>query len=89
MSQDLQATIDLAWEGRASLTAANSPQVREAVEQVIADELDHQRKTVDAARFAAYEKAADLMRTLVRSPRFIDFLTLPAYDRILKEEAAA
>jgi len=37
MSHDLQATIDLAWEGRASLTAANSPQVREAVEQVIAD----------------------------------------------------
>ena len=37
MSQDLQNTIDLAWEGRASLTAANSPQVREAVEQVIAD----------------------------------------------------
>ncbi|QTN25523.1 2,3,4,5-tetrahydropyridine-2,6-dicarboxylate N-succinyltransferase [Rhizobacter sp. AJA081-3] len=37
MSQDLQNIIDLAWEGRASLTAANSPQVREAVEQVIAD----------------------------------------------------
>ncbi len=37
MSQDLQAIIDLAWEGRASLTAANSPQVREAVDQVIAD----------------------------------------------------
>mgnify|MGYP001187668604 FL=1 len=37
MSQDLQATIDLAWEGRASLTAANSPQVREAVDEVIAD----------------------------------------------------
>jgi len=37
MSQDLQAIIDLAWEGRASLTAANSPQVREAVDEVIAD----------------------------------------------------
>jgi 2,3,4,5-tetrahydropyridine-2-carboxylate N-succinyltransferase len=37
MSQDLQNIIDLAWEGRASITAANSPQVREAVEHVIAD----------------------------------------------------
>jgi len=37
MSQQLQNIIDLAWEGRASLTAANSPQVLEAVQQVIAD----------------------------------------------------
>jgi 2,3,4,5-tetrahydropyridine-2,6-dicarboxylate N-succinyltransferase len=34
---ELQSTIDLAWEERASLTPANAPQVREAVEQVIAD----------------------------------------------------
>jgi len=37
MSQDLQATIDLAWEERARLTAASAPDVRAAVEQVIAD----------------------------------------------------
>jgi 2,3,4,5-tetrahydropyridine-2,6-dicarboxylate N-succinyltransferase len=37
MSSDLQNTIDLAWESRANLTATNSPQVREAVEQVISD----------------------------------------------------
>ena len=37
MSQQLQNIIDLAWEGRAILTAANSPQVLEAVQQVIAD----------------------------------------------------
>ncbi|MBX3605039.1 MAG: 2,3,4,5-tetrahydropyridine-2,6-dicarboxylate N-succinyltransferase [Piscinibacter sp.] len=37
MSQDLQNTIDLAWESRATLTATNSPQVRDAVEQVIGD----------------------------------------------------
>lgn len=33
----LQSTIDAAWEARASITAANAPEVREAVEQVIAD----------------------------------------------------
>jgi len=37
MSQPLQNIIDLAWEGRASITAANSPQVLEAVHQVIAE----------------------------------------------------
>ncbi|MDP1789480.1 MAG: 2,3,4,5-tetrahydropyridine-2,6-dicarboxylate N-succinyltransferase, partial [Methylibium sp.] len=33
----LQSTIDAAWEARASITAANAPEVREAVEQVISD----------------------------------------------------
>ena len=37
MSQQLQNIIDLAWESRATLSAVNSPEVREAVEQVIAD----------------------------------------------------
>jgi 2,3,4,5-tetrahydropyridine-2-carboxylate N-succinyltransferase len=36
-TQQLQATIELAWEARASLTPQNSPEVREAVEQVISD----------------------------------------------------
>ncbi|WP_428423881.1 2,3,4,5-tetrahydropyridine-2,6-dicarboxylate N-succinyltransferase [Methylibium sp.] len=33
----LQSTIDAAWEARASITAANAPEVREAVEEVISD----------------------------------------------------
>jgi 2,3,4,5-tetrahydropyridine-2-carboxylate N-succinyltransferase len=37
MSQQLQNIIDLAWENRATINAVNSPEVREAVEQVIAD----------------------------------------------------
>ena len=37
MSQQLQSVIDLAWENRASLTPANSPEIRDAVEHVIAD----------------------------------------------------
>lgn len=56
------------------------------VESMIAAELDKQKTTVDGTRYAAYEKAADLMRELVRSPRFIEFLTIPAYQRMLKEE---
>jgi 2,3,4,5-tetrahydropyridine-2-carboxylate N-succinyltransferase len=38
MTQDLQSIIDLAWEERAKLNAASaSPDIHEAVEQVIAD----------------------------------------------------
>ena len=33
----LQPVIDLAWDNRAEITAVNAPEVREAVEQVIAD----------------------------------------------------
>jgi malate synthase len=53
---------------------------------LIAAELERQKVSVDAVRYAAYEKAADLMRELVRAPQFIEFLTLPAYQRVLKEE---
>jgi 2,3,4,5-tetrahydropyridine-2,6-dicarboxylate N-succinyltransferase len=33
---DLQAIIDIAWEGRADITAINAPRVREVVEETIA-----------------------------------------------------
>ncbi len=35
--EQLQHIIDLAWEGRAQLSAINAPEVRDAVEHVIAD----------------------------------------------------
>jgi malate synthase len=56
------------------------------VESLIAAELEQQKVAVDAVRYGAYERAADLMRELVRAPEFIEFLTLPAYQRVLKEE---
>jgi malate synthase len=56
------------------------------VESLIAAELAKQKTAVDGVRYAAYEKAADLMRELVRSESFVEFLTLPAYQRVLKEE---
>jgi malate synthase len=59
------------------------------VENLIAGELAKQKAAVDSERYAAYEKAADLMRELVESPRFVEFLTLPAYQRVLKEEKFA
>ncbi len=41
---------------------------------------------VDATRYYAYERAAVLMRKLIESPTFPDFLTVPAYARILDRE---
>ncbi|MGB7744136.1 MAG: hypothetical protein WBL41_15320 [Terracidiphilus sp.] len=56
------------------------------VESAIANELSQQKSKVDEARYAAYEKAANLMRDLVLAPEFTEFLTLPAYERMLKDE---
>jgi len=56
------------------------------VESTIANELSEQRAKVDDVRYLAYEKAANLMRDLVLAPQFTEFLTLPAYERILKDE---
>jgi malate synthase len=56
------------------------------VESLIVAELEKQKTAVDAIRYAAYVKAADLMRELIKTPEFVEFLTLPAYQRILKEE---
>jgi malate synthase len=56
------------------------------VESLIDDELKQQKSAVDAERYTAYEKAAGLMRDLVRAPKFVEFLTIPAYHRVLKEE---
>jgi malate synthase len=56
------------------------------VESFIAAELAKQKSAVDTERYAAYVKAAELMRELVRAPRFVEFLTLPAYQRVIKEE---
>jgi malate synthase len=56
------------------------------VEKTIADELAATRPKVDAARYNAYERAAELMRKLIESPTFPEFLTVPAYAEVLKEE---
>ena len=56
------------------------------VETAIAEDLARARGVVDDVRYKAYEHAAELMRELVRSERFTEFLTVPAYARVLAEE---
>jgi malate synthase len=61
------------------------PVTVELVDEVIADELERAEAVVDATRYAAYVRAAELMRQLVRAPKFTDFLTVPAYDQVIAE----
>ena len=57
----------------------------ELCEQIIQEELDKAKKSGDPARYAAYEKAAQLTRDIVRAKSFVEFLTVPAYEKILSE----
>ena len=61
------------------------PVTVEMVDEVIADELERAKANVDAERYSAYVQAAELMRELVRAPKFMDFFTVPAYERVLAE----
>jgi malate synthase len=56
------------------------------VEQAIVDELAAMKPKVDDARYGAYERAAMLMRTLIASATFPEFLTVPAYAEVLAGE---
>ena len=58
----------------------------ELVEKTIADELRTTRPKVDETRFEAYQRAAKLMRKLIESPTFPEFLTVPAYAEVLEHE---
>lgn len=55
----------------------------ELVDSIITEELALAEIRVDATRFEAYKHAAFLMRELVKAPHFQDFLTVPAYARVL------
>ncbi len=55
-------------------------------DEYIDTELARARESVPPARFEAYEHAAFLMRELIKAPKFQDFLTVPAYARILDRE---
>jgi malate synthase len=61
----------------------------ELCEQIIDEELAKVKPGLDDERSHAYEKAASLMRDLIRDEKFTDFLTLPAYEQVLREEVFA
>ncbi|HWZ52602.1 MAG TPA: malate synthase A [Granulicella sp.] len=58
----------------------------EMVDQAITEELALAETRLDAERYESYKHAAFLMWELVRAPQFQEFLTVPAYARVLAGE---
>ena len=62
------------------------PVTAQLCDEVIDAELARAKEAFPPARFEAYEHAAFLMRELIKAPKFQDFLTIPAYNRVLDHE---
>ncbi len=58
----------------------------ELVDQAITEELALAEIRLDPVRLESTKHAAFLMRELVKAPHFQDFLTVPAYARVLASE---
>jgi malate synthase len=59
--------------------------------QTIDEELAKMRQAVGDRQYEAgrYTQAAAILRELIQAPHFVDFLTLPAYDRLQSAETAS
>jgi malate synthase len=64
---------------------------KELVRQIVREENDKVKAQMGDEAYAKgrYEDAAQLMIDLVEQPQFYEFLTLPAYDRIIADEKKA
>ena len=65
---------------------AGRPITTALCDEYIDAELARAKETVPPPRYQAYEHAAFLIRELIKSPKFQDFLTVPAYARIPDRE---
>jgi malate synthase len=74
------------WVHHHAVLEDGRPVTEALVEQAIVDELAAMKPKVDDARYGAYERAAMLMRSLIASPSFPEFLTVPAYAEVLAGE---
>ena len=64
---------------------------KELVREVVREELDKVKAQMGDESYGKgrHEEAAQLMIELVEQPQFYEFLTLPAYDRIIADEKKA
>jgi malate synthase len=73
------------WVHHHAIMDDGLPVTVEAVDEVIADELERALANADEARRTALNRAAELTRELVRAPKFVEFLTLPAYSQVVAQ----
>ncbi|MBT9332200.1 malate synthase A [Paracidobacterium acidisoli] len=76
------------WVHHGAVLQDGRPVTAELCDSYMQAELARAKEAVDAKRYQAYEQAASLMRDLIRAPKFTEFLTVPAYDRVMSAEAA-
>ena len=94
MNSSLQSTIDLAWESRASIDATNSPEIRAAVDEVIAG-LDAgeirvaERHGVGEWSVNQWVKKAVLLSFRLNDNRLIAAGDLSFYDKVPTKFAGA
>ena len=94
MTSLLQSTIELAWDNRSELTAVNSPEVREAVEHVIA-ELDNgqlrvaERQGVGQWSVNQWVKKAVLLSFRLSDNRLMRAGELGFFDKVATKFAQA
>jgi 2,3,4,5-tetrahydropyridine-2-carboxylate N-succinyltransferase len=80
MSQDLQSVIDRAWDERASLPGAATPELREAVEQAIADLNAGRRRVAERQGVGQWTVNQWLKKAVLLSFRLNDNVAMHAGD---------
>ncbi len=53
---------------------------------ILHEELAKAKAGVPAGQYPSYDKAAELMRQMYTSPTFVEFLTVPAYHELIRQE---
>jgi malate synthase len=79
------------WVRHGQALQDGRPVTKELVREIVREENDKVKAAMGEEAYAngRYEDAAQLMIELVEQPAFEEFLTLPAYERILADEKAA
>jgi malate synthase len=79
------------WVRHGQTLQDGRPVTKELVREIVRQENDKVKAAMGEEAYAngRYEDAAQLMIDLVEQPTFEEFLTLPAYERILADEKAA
>jgi malate synthase len=79
------------WVRHGQTLQDGRPVTKEFVREIVREENDKVKAAMGEEAYAngRYEDAAQLMMELVEQPVFEEFLTLPAYERVLADEKAA